>query len=104
LAVANIPLATDPNGIALDPTANRAYVALSEDSEIAVIDTTRLVEIQRISLKNNLSTGLSQGLKPFSLSLARFGGVPYLYCMNLDSNTVSIINGNTLSVVATFPN
>ncbi len=107
LAAQTIPLGTNPNEIALDPTNNRAYVTLSFDNQVSVIDTKNLVELVRIPLANNnnvtLPAGINQGENPFAISLGHFGGTPYIYVMNLNTNNISIINGSTNTLVSTFP-
>ncbi len=95
IAVAEIPLGPNPNEIAVDATNNRAYVVLSQNNQVAVIDTQLLIQVAVVSLPSNTN--------PFGVSVGHFGGVPYVYVLNQDSNTVSIINGNTLSIVGTFP-
>ncbi len=103
LVVTEIALNTNPNEVAVDATNKRVYVTLSNNNQISVVDTNSLTQISQISLQNNLAAGISQGINPFGVSVGHFGGVPYIYVMNLNSNNVSIINGNTLAVVASFP-
>ena len=114
LAVAEIPLNTNPNEIALDTINGRVYTTIAGTmsngnmgtaslNEVSVVDTTTLTQIAQISLTNNLPAGVAAANNPFGISVGHFGGVPYIYVLNLNSNNISIINGNTLSVVASFP-
>jgi DNA-binding beta-propeller fold protein YncE len=103
LEVAEVPLGNDPSEIALDTVNHRAYVTNNQDNNVSVIDTNSFVEVVRIPLNTNLPSGVASGEGPFGISVAHFGGIPFIYALNLTTNNVSIINGNTLSVVATFP-
>lgn len=103
LVVAEISLNTNPNEVAVDTVNSRVYVTISGSNQVSVIDTNTLTQIAQISVALALPTGMAQGLNPFGITVGHFGGVPYIYVMNLNSNNVSIINGNTLGVVATFP-
>jgi hypothetical protein len=103
LAVAEIPLGNNPNEIALDPLNHRAYVAISDDDQIAVIDTQLFVQTALISLKDNLPAGVKSGENPFAVSVGHFGGKSFIYALNFDTDNVSIIDGDSLTVVGTFP-
>lgn len=107
LVVAEISLNANPypnpNEVAVDTVNGRVYVTLGNTNQVAVIDTNTLTQLAQIELDEALAVGLDQGINPFGVSVGHFGGVPYIYVMNLNSNNVSIINGNTLQVVATFP-
>lgn len=103
LVVAEIALDLNPNEVAVDTVNGRVYTTLSNENEVSVVDTNSLTQIAQISLDENLPNGVTAGDNPFGVSVGHFGGVPYIYVMNLDSNNVSIINGNTMSVVASFP-
>ncbi len=103
LVVSEISLNTNPNEVAVDTLNEKVYVTLSDNNQVSVIDTNSLTQIAQIELDESLPAGIAQGLNPFGISVGHFGGVPYIYVMNLNSNNVSIINGNTLGVVATFP-
>jgi DNA-binding beta-propeller fold protein YncE len=58
-----------PEGIAIDPKANRAYVAVASEDKIAVIDT------QRMEVTRKLSVERSQGIgtQPVALSVTADG-------------------------------
>ena len=103
VAVAQIPLDQNPNEIALDTVNSRAYATLSDENELSIINTQLQVEMVRLHLDQSLPAGVSIGQNPFGVSVGHFGGVPYIYVLNLNTNNISIINGNTQSVVASFP-
>lgn len=103
LVVAEIALNQNPNEVAVDSLNGRVYTTLSDSNQLSVVDTNSFTQIAQIPLASVLPTGIDQGINPFGVSVGHFGGIPYVYVMNLNSNNVSIINGNTLSVVATFP-
>lgn len=97
-----VDLGNDPQGIVIDTTNNRAYVANSDDRTISVIDLNLFEQIDLISLKDQ-DTGFTEADDPFSLALGTFNLVPYVFVANFGSNTISIINTQTLNVVASFP-
>lgn len=103
LAVAEIALNQNPNEVAVDTVNGRVYTTIADNNTVSVVDTQSLTQIAQIPLASILPSGVDQGINPFGVSVGHFGGVPYIYVMNLNSNNVSIINGNTLSVVASFP-
>ncbi len=103
VAVNQIPLDQNPNEIALDTVNSRAYVTLSNENELSIIDTQLQVEITRLHLDQSLPAGVNIGQNPFGVSVGHFGGVPYIYVLNLNTNNISIINGTTQSVVSSFP-
>lgn len=75
-----------PKGIALSPTENRAYIALSEDDGIDVIDLPSGEVINRLRL--------NAGDRPGEILLTP--DRKYLLSVNSGSNTVSIIEPNSL--------
>lgn len=103
LVVAEIALTSNPNEVAVDAVNGKVYTTLSDNDQVSVVDTNSLSQVAQISLFENLPSGVTAGDNPFGVAVGHFGGVPYVYVMNLNSNNVSIINGNTLSVVASFP-
>lgn len=102
LLVAIIDLGTNPTGIAVDAANSRAYVANSGDRSISVIDTALFEEIDRISLRAE-DTGFTEAKAPFGVAVGTYNAVPFVFVANFDSNTISVINGNNLKVVANFP-
>ena len=102
LVIDVVDLGHDPQGLVIDTTGNRAYVANSDDRTISVIDLNLFEQIDLISLKDQ-DTGFKEGVDPFSLALGTFNSVPYVFVANFGSNTISVINTQTLNVVASFP-
>ncbi len=97
-----ISVGDGPNEIALDTTNQRAYVTNASDRNVSVIDLTALQEITRVSLKKK-DTGFTEGKSPFGIAVDTFGGTPLVFVTNFESNTIEVINGTTLNVVASFP-
>ncbi len=84
--VSVIETGNSPGGIVMDQRARRAYVALSEDDSIEVIDVDKGDTINRMRLNT--------GDKPPELALTPDGSV--LLSVNSGSDSVSIINPFTL--------
>ncbi|MBL7684511.1 MAG: hypothetical protein JNK65_00545, partial [Deltaproteobacteria bacterium] len=103
LAVAEIPLGNNPNEIVLDSANQKAYIPLGDDNKLSIIDTSLFTEVGRITLDVNLPAGINPGKNPFSAAVGIFGGVPYIYVLNLDTNNITILNGNTQQILASFP-
>lgn len=100
--IAQVDLGLNPNGIALDVPRNRAYVANTTERSVSVIDTVLFAEIARVSLKN-VDTQLAEGKDPFAITTGTFNGNDFVFVGNVDSNTLSVINADTLRVVGSFP-
>jgi len=88
--VAVIPTGRTPMGMALDQRLRRAYVALSGEDRIDVIDVTATEAIDSIRL--------SMGDRPRELAITPDGKV--LLSANTDSNSVSIIDLVSLTEVS----
>lgn len=102
LLVAVIDVGDGPGGIAVDAANARAYVTNTTDRSVSVIDTILFQEIARISLKEE-DTGLEEAKDPFGVAVGTFNGVPLVFVTNVESNDISVIHGNALSVVGRFP-
>jgi len=76
-----IPTGNAPRGVVLDPTASRAYVALSGEDQLDVVDTAGAESIGRIRLGG--------GDRPRELALAPDGK---LVVVNAGSRTVSFVD------------
>jgi len=92
--LATLTLGNDANELVM--LNNKAYVTQQEDDTVAVVDVTD-------SASPTLEETITVGDAPFGLTTATLGGNDYLYVTNLDSNTLSIIDLATNSVVGTFP-
>ena len=77
-----MPAGRGPQGVVLDPSGNRAYVALSDEDQVQVIDMIAGTEITRIRLGG--------GDRPRELALAPGGKL--LVSTNPGTNTVSFID------------
>jgi YVTN family beta-propeller protein len=84
-----IPTGRNPLGMALDQGRNRAYVALSADDSIEVIDISLAEVVDRLKL--------NIGDRPRELALTPDGR--FLLCVNTGSNTVSFIDPGFLREV-----
>jgi len=95
LVVAQIQVAKQPQRVFL--TSKYAFVTCNnEDNDgiVSVIDLTARAKIADITV----------GREPFGMALYAPGGVEkYLYVGNVESNTLSIIDIESLTVVGTYP-
>ncbi len=73
-----------PAAVVLDERAKRAYVALSQEDAVEVVDVSSGTVVARVPLQ--------AGDGPISLGLAPNG---LILCANRDSNTVSFIDGRS---------
>jgi YVTN family beta-propeller protein len=89
---ATVPVGADPRGIALDVAAARAYVALSRDDEIQVIDVAAGAPVGRIQL--------SPGDGPGELGLA---ADRTLVVVNERSRTVAFVDTTAMMEVGRAP-
>jgi len=90
-AAAVLPTGRGPWGIAIDPVQDRAYVALSEDDQIAVVDVASAEELSRVRL--------NAGDSPREVALAG----RFLVTANSGSNTVSVVDRAAMIEVARVP-
>jgi YVTN family beta-propeller protein len=81
-----------PMGMALDGSADRLYVTLGRAGDVAVIDTSALRVVQRI-------TGV--GLRPWGIALTPAGDK--VYTANGPSGDVSVIDTKSLQVLRRIP-
>jgi DNA-binding beta-propeller fold protein YncE len=58
-----------PEGIAIDPKANRAYVAVAAEDKVAVIDTTKMVVTRKLSVERSQGNGT----QPIALTVTADG-------------------------------
>ncbi len=88
-----IPTGAAPAGIVLDPGRRKAYVALSGDDAIQVIDILEAEIVDRLALR--------PGDAPLELALTPDGRS--LLCVNSGSNTVSVVDPSPLTELARVP-
>jgi YVTN family beta-propeller protein len=88
--VATIPVGQFPNGVAITPDGNHAYVANQGDHTVSVIDTAR----------NKVVATISVGVAPVGVATSHQS---LAYVTNLGDNTVSVIDTARNKVVATIP-
>lgn len=104
LLLAQIPIGLDPCEIAVDDTNNRAYVTNTGSDDVSVIDTQSFDEIARISVHSaSTPATTTYANQPCGVDVATFNSVPYVFIANYESDNLSVINAQTLKVVATFP-
>lgn len=104
--ITTIPVGNNPIGMALDTTQGRLYVSNMDDDTISVIDTVSQQEITRISIDEDfISTDfLRDGESPIALALGDFNSVTYLFVAGFTSNSIVVINTESLGVVEVYPN
>ena len=88
--IATIPVGERPRGIRLSPMAS-ACTSLGDEDRIAVVDTTSLQVVEKISA----------GTDPESFDISPDG--KRLFVSNEDANTASVIDLETRQIVATVP-
>jgi len=86
-----ITVGANPEGIAIDETADRAYVANSVDGTVSVIDTTN----------NTVVTTITVGATPMAVAVYSAGNRAYV--TNSGDGTVSVIDTTNNSVIKTIP-
>ncbi len=98
-----IPIGAEPGEVIVDEPNQRAYVANTGSDDISIIDTFLQIELTRIPLDENLPPGVHFGDAPFAMALANIGGVNFLYVANFDSSNLTILNADTMQILASFP-
>lgn len=88
-----IPTGASPAGMTLDPNRRKAYVALSGDDAIQVVDVLEGEVVDRLAL--------TPGDSPLELALTPDGRS--LLCANSGSNTVSVIDPAAPAELARIP-
>ncbi len=127
--IATIPVGTHPKGVAVDPTTNRVFVSLFDDSTVAVIDAAAN---QKLAAWSTNSAGHSNGIgvtggrvfvalrdaasvAVLDASTGAFvisdtvGSQPYgvgaangkVWTANFSSNSVTVLDAATTSVIST---
>ncbi len=95
--LAEVPVETEPNGVAVLPDGSKAYVANTVSGTVSVI---------KLNIRNGLIgralLHIPVGTEPYGLALTPNG--KKLYVTNARSNSVSVIDTATDAVVKTIPN
>lgn len=106
ILVTTITVGNDPNGMALDSTGQRLYVANSFDDTISVLDVLTYQEITRVSVDQEdiSSVFLRDGREPRDLALGTFNGTTFLFIASYGNNNILVMDTSTLNVVEMFPN
>ncbi len=96
LLVSMIDVGQNPQEVLL--TSQYAFVTNQDD------DTVSVINLANVTTATAADATISVGLQPFSLALYRTndGVDKYVYVGNVESNTISIIDIPSLSVVATY--
>jgi YVTN family beta-propeller protein len=94
--LAEVPVQTEPNGVAMMPDGSKAYAANTVSGTVSVIP---------LNLANGViskpSKHIPVGVEPYGLCLTPSG--KKLYVTNSRSNSVSVIDTATDTVIATIP-
>lgn len=88
---ATIPVGGDPQGVGVNLSTNRIYVANLGDDTVSVID----------GVSNAVIATIPVGDKPFAIGVNSTNG--RVYVTNRDDDTVSVIDGASNTVIATVP-
>jgi YVTN family beta-propeller protein len=89
--VATIPVGNIPEGLAVDPSGTRLYVANSGPNSVSVVDTASNTVVKTIDV----------GLTPFSVALRPDGA--RLFVINRGGGSVSVVDTAANVVTATVP-
>lgn len=108
LEVGAVPVGFSPMEVIVDEPNARAYVSNTGSDDVSVIDLTLRQEIARISVNTTGETiqdtgNGNDGDQPFALALVNLGGTNYLYVAHFQTNLISVINADTLTLLSTFP-
>lgn len=95
--LAEVPVQTEPNGVAFLPDGNKAFVANTVSGTVSVI---------RMNIANGFigrpHKNIQVGTEPYGLALTPNGNK--LYVTNAGSDTISVIDTGTETVVGTITN
>jgi YVTN family beta-propeller protein len=89
--VGPIPLAAAPKGVAVDAETGTAYVAISGNGTLAVINTA----------SNSVTATVAIGTNPIGVGVDEVTDT--IYVANFGSGSISVIDGATNTVTATIP-
>jgi len=89
--IATVPVGTFPQGVGVNPTTNRIYVANQGGNTVSVIDGTSNTVIATVPVGN------SPGYVDVNPT------TNYIYVANYSGNTVAVIDGTSNTVVSTAP-
>jgi YVTN family beta-propeller protein len=90
--VRRIALDGNGQGLTLDVSQARLYVAQDNADQVAVIDTASNTVVQKIDVRAPASLGLpanTTGVAPFAVTLSRDGRT--LYAVNAGANTIAVV-------------
>lgn len=86
----SVPVGEEPNEVAV--FKGKAYVSNKRDDTVTVINLAG----------NTVEATVAVGEEPFGITPFTIDGVDYVYVTNLRSNSISIIDPNTDTVIGTF--
>lgn len=126
---ATIPVGTHPKGVAVDPTTNRVFVNLFDDSAVAVVDAAANQKIATwstnsaghsngigvtggrvfVALRDAASVAILDATTGASVASRTVGSLPYgvgaangqVWVANFSSNSVTVLDAATTNVMST---
>jgi YVTN family beta-propeller protein len=89
--ITNVAVGANPDGLAVNPSGSRVYVANAHSDNVSVVDTT----------SNTVVATVAVGSFPIAVAVNRAGTRAFV--TNSQSNSVSVIDTATNTIVATVP-
>jgi YVTN family beta-propeller protein len=93
--LAEVPVQSEPNGVAMLPDGSKAYAANTVSGTVSVIP---------LNIRNGFiskpTKNIEVGVEPYALALSPYG--KRLYVANARSNTVSVIDTSVDQIIATI--
>jgi YVTN family beta-propeller protein len=101
IRLAEVTVQTEPSGVAFLPDGSKAYVANTVSGTVSMIPTN-LATLPAVGTIGSADTHIAVGVEPYGLALTPNG--TKLYVSNSRSNSISVIDTATNTVIKTISN